>query len=216
MNYAWLFRIFLSIATRLIPFLIGVRFWKRFKKGEKAFIILLGYDIIGMIIGAFLAYYYHNNIIMSNIYAIVEVYLLSIFYKSYIENNTAKKALSWFPILYGILFIVIAVFYTGIHNDNPSGFAVQALFSIVFGSVALGSLAGEYENLVKQGDFWIIIGLLSFYLINIGYLTMSYWLIETNSSLTMGLFNLLRYSFYVVNMFYALGLWLVANSTKTN
>lgn len=215
MNYGWLLRILLSILARLVPFLIGFRYWKRFKKGEKALIVLLGYDVIGIIIGAFLAIYYRNNIVMFNIYAVVEVSLLSFFYMNYIENKNARMILSWFPIIYGVFYLIISIFFIGIHNDNPAGGAVQALFSIVFGAMALGQIVANYEDLNHQGQFWIIIGLLGFYLLNAGYYTMSYWLIETDSSLTWGLYSIYRYSFYALNIFITIGLWLIAKERKT-
>ncbi|MDH5367948.1 MAG: hypothetical protein OEW67_13265 [Cyclobacteriaceae bacterium] len=211
---AWLFRVFLSLLVRLIPAIIGIRYWDRYKREERAFIILLGYDIIGIIIGAFLAYYYQNNIVMSHIYSIVEVSLLSIFFKTYISSISAKQILSWFPFVYAVFNIIMIVVFTGVFNDNPVGNAIEALFTIVFGSIVLSQIASEDENFIRQGHFWIITGLLSFYLLNIGYLTMSYWLIATDSTLTMGLHTVLTYSFYVVNMFYALGLWLIARERK--
>lgn len=213
---AWLFRVFLSIFARLIPAIIGIRYWSRYERGEKALIILLGYDAIGSIIGAFLAYYYQNNVIMHHIYCVVEVGLLSIFYKEYISSKGAKQILSWFPFVYTGFTIVMIAGFTGVFNVNPSGNAIRALFSIVFGSIALSQIVTEDENLIHQGKFWIITGLLSYYLINIGYQTMMYWLIKTESTLTWGLHTVLRYSFYVVNMFYALGLWLIAKERKRN
>jgi len=214
MNYDWLLTQVFAILFRLIPTIIGLWFWNRYTKGEKAFIILLGYDAIGSIIGAFLAYYFQNNVIMHHIYCVVEVGLLSIFYKEYITSKSARQIISWFPLVY-VLFTLIMIFnFTGIFNVNPSGNAARALFSIIFGSIVLTQIVTEDENLIHQGKFWIVTGLLSYYLINIGYQTMMYWLIKTDSTLTMGLHTLLSYSFYVVNMFYALGLWLIAKERK--
>ncbi|MDH5367949.1 MAG: hypothetical protein OEW67_13270 [Cyclobacteriaceae bacterium] len=214
MNYDWLLRQVFSVLVRLIPAIIGLWFWYRYTKGEKAFIILLGYDVIGIIIGAFLAYYYHNNIVMSHIYAIMEVWLLSIFYQKYMTSKSVKQILSWFPFIYTVFSIVMIIGFTGVFNNNPSSNSIRALFTIVFGSIALTQIVTEDENLIHQGNFWIILGLVSYYLLNIGYLSMKYWLIKTDSTLTWGLFTILRYSFYVVNIFYALGLWLIAKERK--
>lgn len=214
MNYDWLFRVAVSIVVRLVPALIGLRYWKRYGIGGQAFICLLSYDVVSIIVGGFLAYYYHNNIIMSNIYAITEVVLLSIFYKQFFVSNAAKKIFYWFPVLYGIVFSVLMFFVTGIHEKNPAAEAVNVIFVIMFSSMVLGKMAGEEENLIRKGHFWIILGLLSYYLLNGGYLVMKFRILETKSDLIWGLHNVLRYSFYVVNMFYALGLWLIAKERK--
>lgn len=213
---SWHFVLFLSVLARLTPSIVGIRYWRRYERGEKAFIILLFYDIFGMIIGAFLVYYYHNNIVMSHIYSIMEVGLLSVYYKTYISSKSAKQIISWFPFIFTAFTIIMVAGFTGVFNNNPSESAIRALFSIVFGSIALSQIVTEYENVTKQGHFWIISGLLFYYLINIGYLTMSYWLIKTDSTLTMGLHAVLTYSFYVVNMLYAWGLWLIAKERKRN
>ena len=210
MNYDWLFRVFLSIGVRAIPALIGWTYWKCYNRQEKAFIILLGYDVFGIIIGALLAYYYHNNIIMTNIYIVLEVSLLSIFYQQFLHNNIAKTLLFWFPFCYAIMVIVSSVFAYGIHNNNPIGNAIGGLFSVVFGVIALAHISNNDQNLIKQGLFWIASGLFGYYLMNMGYLSMRYWFLLTDSVFNVDLTLVLNLSFYFVNVLFALGLWLIA------
>ena len=211
---SWLVGTIVSVLCRLVPATIGIRYWQRYTKGQKAFIILLAYDALGIIIGAFLAYYYKNNVIVSNIYVIAEVFLLSLFFSEYVQSKSAKKLLTFYPFLFGIFTITISVGFTGVHQNNPFATFGSSIFIIVFGAVALAQIVSEDKNLIRQGDFWIVTGLLSFYLLNVGYLSTNKWLIANNSPFLMDLFLILQYSFYVVNTFYAIGLSISAFRQK--
>lgn len=211
---AWLIGVGITILCRLVPLIIGLRFWRRYNKGEKALIILFGYDIIATIIGAFLAYYYRNNLIMSNIYAVAEVLAVSWFFNHYFQNVTAKKIIFWFPLLFAIMQIITSVYFYGIHSINPAGSAIKGIFIIALGSFVIGPITDEPGKWYTNGAFWIVLSWLSFYLINIGYLTMSYWLIETNSTLIWGMHKILVYSFYVMSVLFVIGFYLIAKERK--
>ena len=210
----WILWLAPSLIARLIPTTIGLLNIKVLKSNEKALIYLFIYDIIGILIGAILVYLYRNNILMTHLYAIAEVTFLSIFFKAYLQNEGAKRVLNWFPVVFALVFIPVTFFVIGYENDNPAESATQYLFSITMGSLAMGSLMGKDENLIHQGHFWIVLGIVTFNLLNIGYMTMSAWLISSNSSLTMGLHSVLQYSFYASNLLFALGFWLIAKERK--
>jgi len=199
----------IGVTETLIVASIGIRYWGRYTRGEKAFVGLMAYDTAAIVIGAFLAYYYHNNIIMAHIYNIVAVGLLSVFFQKYLTDKMANKILFWFPFVYAVVSVSMIVGVTGIFNNSPFGEGILSLFVIVFGTIALSEIVTDHDNYFRNGNFWIIVGLLFFYLINMGYLTMSYWLIKTDSELTMKFYAVLKYSNHIALTLYAVGLWLL-------
>ena len=207
---SWIVSVLIGFSESLLVASIGIRYWRRYTRGEKAFVGLMAYDTVGIVIGAFLAYYYHNNIIMSHIFSIVSVGLLSIYFQKYLTDKTAKKILYWFPFVYAVLNVSMIVGVTGVFNDSPFGYAIRGLFVIVFGTIALSEVVTAHDNYFRNGNFWIIVGLLFFYTLNMGYLTMSYWLIKTDSELTMIFHAVLQYSYHIAIILYAVGLWLLA------
>jgi len=212
---SWLIGIALSIFFRLLPFIVGVIFWKRYNRGERALIVLFGFDVISIVIGAFLAYYYHNNIIVFHFYICTEIFVLSIFFQQYFYSSGAKKALKWIPKLYFILYLVYLLYTRQWFEDAPAFSAIEVIFIILLSAISLAQISSDDDNLIRQGRFWIVTGLLIFTLINGGYFIMNYWLISSNYELSASLQVITKYSYYFVNVLFALGLWLIAKEHKS-
>jgi hypothetical protein len=198
----------------LIPTVVGLYYWRLYTKPIKVIVVYILYSFVSQIIGSLLAYYYHNNMIVIHVNYFVQTALLSIYFSNYLTSRYAKKTLLIYPVVYIILFAILDGTVFGFFEHNPYERASFVLFVIALSSIALSHIVTNQTNIIKQGSFWIIAGLLCYYLLNTGYLIMSYWLIEFKSELTMKLYTLLKYSNNILNLLYTLGLWLIAKERK--
>jgi hypothetical protein len=108
------------------------------------------------------------------------------------------------------LYLVYLLYTRQWFEDAPAFSAIEVIFIILLSAISLAQISSDDDNLIRQGRFWIVTGLLIFTLINGGYFIMNYWLISSNYELSASLQVITKYSYYFVNVLFALGLWLIA------
>lgn len=157
--------------------------------------------------GVFLGYTLQmldNSLQVYNIAHLIYFMTYAIYFTWLIRLRAIRRLLRGFLYLYPIFWLVVVFFIFKWDEWNSYVFVVGALFTIIW------SLAYCYELFVSEetfvftchSEFWIALGLLSFYLCNLPYMGMFNFLSKNYANMLHVLqhlllvFNILMYSLF--------------------
>lgn len=151
----------------LITAIIGTVYLYKYKHTcLKYFLVLIWYVVFNEFLGFFLkANGIINNVVIYNIYHLINFSFLFLLYKTYVKNSIHKKLIKYFWIIFIISFFGNMYYQNYLKQAITIPFIVAALLlilSIVFYfSEILNS--NKVLNINKNLLFWISIGLLLYH-----------------------------------------------------
>jgi len=153
--------------------ILGTIFFYKYKKtGLKYFIFLIWYIVINEYIGI---YYTANisthNVIIYNIYSVINFTFFLLLYRHFIINKKHKKWILVFLLTYLIIFVINGFFENYMTNSQSLPYIIAASFVIISITLYFIQLLNS-ENVLhvrKNLLFWISIGLLLYFVGNIPF-----------------------------------------------
>lgn len=131
-----------------------------------------------------------------NVFLLVEFLFYAYFFKQVIRHGKIKSIISWFLVLFPVAWYVLVFCVGSILNWNSYMFLVGATFMVILCAAYFYEFFNSEEITVasKNGVFWIVTGLFSFYACAIPYMGMYNFLMNGYSELAIKLKVLLQIS----------------------
>ena len=154
--------------VELITAIIGTIYFYKYKHTcLKYFLLILWYVVINEFLGFFLKKAgFTYNVIIYNIYHLINFSFLFILYKTYIKNSIHKKYIKYFLVIYIISFFGNMFYQNYFTQAQTIPFIIGAVFLIIsivfYFSEILNTDKVLYIN--KNLFFWISIGLFLYHI----------------------------------------------------
>ncbi|MBA4168433.1 MAG: hypothetical protein H0X41_12975 [Chitinophagaceae bacterium] len=205
MNYELVIVFKYSIVLALITGLVR---YGKISRTYRPFIYIIIAGFLGELIASLSTLFYHNNILVSNVYSLVECILWIWQFRRWNVSHNKRNVML---LLTGLIaFWTIETAIGGRTNFN-SAFSVLYSFTLVFFAInQINQLIVEEKmNLLKNAKFLICTGVIIFYTYSV--LVDSFYVLkvkESNSFLA-SIYYILVYVNLFVNLLYALAtLWI--------
>lgn len=192
----------ISAHSSIIPFLLGVIFFRNFSKDLKLYTIFFGIAVIFDQIVTYLSSKQQNSWFLINIWILIE-YCGTIYVFSYWQKNIRiQKVLRWSIPAYSIFWFIAKIFQMEDLHWFPQ--YTRSIESIILTIVAIYTLiklgeTGTYIN--KHYQFWVCIGVLFYFSGNIILFSLSDLRLVINLFIVHSILNILA------NFLYAGGFW---------
>lgn len=130
---------------------------------------LLPYNLILTLLTELIGHYYQkrgiNNVIIYNIYALIQFFFLAYFFSRVIPNKTLQKLIWRISFIIPLLCILNLFFLQGPYVFNSYTFLLGSVEMILLGIIYFYQLFKSSANviLLKEPPFWISIGIIFFY-----------------------------------------------------
>lgn len=159
------------------------------------------------IYGSFLSSIKHNNILLYNIFSIIEFSFYLFIIGRMLRNPIAKRLIIYTVFIYEFMCLVNISFIQGLKTFNTVTFAIGCIlivFACIFYFFELFRLP-KTEDLYKNPAFWICTGLLFFYSCGFPlYGFVNFWAhispsLIRNFGKIMAILNMLLYSLFTIS-----------------
>ncbi len=208
MNYA-LGEIFsYSIAIGAIIGLVRI---KKIDQVYFPFIILLWAGLLNEIIGTICINEFNSNAINSNIYVLIESFLLLWLFKKWGLFRTNKKLLISLYVLFASTWVAVNFIIFSIQTSFSSHFNIlYSLITVLMSIQIINRLFLEEKGrLVKNSKFLISIGFIVYYTCNILVEIFYVYGLDASDNFGIEVYRIMIYINLVVNLIFALAvLWI--------
>lgn len=163
MNINLQFGIYISIL--LFAFLASIRHFRKLTRGLKFIAVLLGYTIVTECIAAYMAYKYHQNLIVYHVYVPVSLGFIA-FYYHYSFAELKKKGIGYIITVAGIIVALVNSLYLQPVPDFDSNATLFAgLCIIVLSLYCFYRIYADDSNMhfSRSAQFWLALLFLFYY-----------------------------------------------------
>ena len=142
-----------------------------------------------------------NNIIIFNLFTILEFSFYLFFFKSVIPSNSIKKAISITQIFLPIICLVNVFFIQGRNVFHTHTYTISCIVMVVYGIIYFYQLFNQEKkiNLLREPAFWVSIDIVFFFISAfsiMGALNYISTLSHKMSYLLQSVFHMLNVLFY--------------------
>jgi len=158
-------QVYIGVCVLVITFIFGVSRFKFFDGPTKILLLLISIETINEIIAFFFAKEYNNNYPVYNIYSLIELFIISLYFNFSIDLFRKWNIGVYIGII-GIIVGLINLYYLQSINTFNSYFMLFEAFCIIgMALFAFFRLLLKYEQLVllQYPHFWFITFLLLFW-----------------------------------------------------
>lgn len=155
----------ISTFSFLIPFILGLIYYRKLKAAERVILIILLIVFVTEIINSITASKGINNLIVGRIYSLFEFYLLLYFYTLFFQTNSFRK-LSW---ILALIFPVLALLdYLKLNGESKSDSFAATSEGLIFISFSLAAFYRImkyvlYDDILNAPFFWINTAYLTYF-----------------------------------------------------
>jgi hypothetical protein len=137
---------------------------------------------------------YNGNVLPQyNFFVFIEFMFYGYFFKQIVNNVYIQKTINVFLFMFPLLWYVFNFYCFNILQWNSYSFVLGGTFIIFFALIYCYELLtglDETKSLVKEGEFWVAIGLILFYTCEVPYMGMYRYLSANYVQLAVKLKNL--------------------------
>lgn len=134
-------------ASALLPVIAGLIFYKKINKPLKTLLLYLVVSQVINIAGIVLSSYHTNNLPLLHVYTIVELVLLTLYYRHAWDDERVNRWSMIIMISFPILCVINFTFFQSIYQFNTYTRPLEALIIIVFSSLYLA-----YQSEIKKPE----------------------------------------------------------------
>lgn len=149
--------VYLQLSPVLIPFIIGIWYFKYIKNWKWLF-YYVSYGVFNEIISVVLVKLgSKNTLYLNHIYTLVSFVLLSFFYQSVLKDFFPRKWFKTIVVSYILFFIVNIIFFQGISEYPSLTFSVFALLIIIFSLIYFYKVMVESKiiHIAQEPVIWL-------------------------------------------------------------
>lgn len=200
--------IMFSIYIPLLPFGIGLLFFKRLEVERRALTILVGLAALVQILGLYFTYHPElNNIPLYSLYTPIEFLIYCFIYRSWFKGWVSPRLIEGIGFAFLLFYVGNALWLQPMDTNNTYSILVAGILLILFSILFFYRVISEMSlgPLEKSPAFWINASVLLYYAGSIlilgldnfkeGSLAQSVWIFHSS-------FNILHYLLLTV------GLWI--------
>jgi hypothetical protein len=172
----------LSQASVLIPLIWGISKYKYIADYQKVLFLLLLVAVPFEIQASLFKKVYHNNMPGLHLYTVVEFVLTSIiFIKYFVFKKSMRNLITVNMLLLILLALLDGTVFNGIWHSNTYARTYASIslliYALYYFHYTLQATLAQ-EPAIKQPMFWIAIGILVYYSINILYFMLNNYLVS--------------------------------------
>lgn len=191
--------------------IIAIVRFKQIPEKYRPFVYLIWIGCINEVISVYLAFRYHNNIICSIIYTLIEsLFFLWFFKKLKLFDGRNKKWLYFLVVLFVGIWIANSFFTDSFATDITYYFDIVYAFCLVILSIrVINNLLFTERDLIKNPAFLICIGLVIFFTYQIIQRMFGLAGLKSSYEFRSNVQVLLYFINFLVNLIFALAvLWM--------
>jgi len=200
------------LAVLLLVVVVGGFRYKKSKKEYRIFFFLMVITFITEILAEFCAVRYRNNLMVYNLFNIVESVLLSFFYISLFNKNWLKK-LAAIVLAAFLLFAIFNILYLQKNQLATNSIIFESLFIVVYSLALLFQYLGQTgdENLLTKPALWFNIRNLFFFATNLFFWGYYRKMMGENKPALRSFYEIIYYENLILYLVVAAGFWLIGN-----
>lgn len=203
--------------STLIPLVIGAVRYKLLNVGCRILIAFLSLSVIGSILTRLFAYLFHNNIIINDLYTLLEFPLLAGFYYFHFSSLKMRNVILIMILAFMIVCVYFMVIYYSANRFDDYSTSIESLL-LIFLSLALTTSRSNSLNVSNRWDEepvnWFNTGILLhfsgslfiFLLMNYFLYDQSHFYIAWNALVTFSI---------CMNVLFAIGFYKVKKEQET-
>ena len=148
-----------------LSFFAGIYRYSIIDKGSRVLVFLLGSELINEIIARYCAVKYHSNLAVYNIYDIIELFILALYFNAVIDVFTKKNIGIYIGVVGAVLCILNIIFVQSLNTVNSysiflEGFCIISMSLYAFFRMLIQS---DRVELRYYNHFWFITILLLYF-----------------------------------------------------
>lgn len=158
----------LSTTSILIPFVIGIFFYRKLGKDLKIFLLLLAISVIVEAIVDYFAFLKINNLWLFNIYFLIDYSFFMIVFSLWQDNRKIKNTLRISIPVFFIIWLIFLFILGGFLKFNYVARYIECIIFTIVSLYTLYKIGLDGDILVyKDYRFWISLGVLIYFAGNI-------------------------------------------------
>jgi predicted membrane protein len=138
-------------ASTLIPLTIGAIRYKLLNTGSRILIAFLSLSVIASVLTRLFAYLFHNNIIVNNLYTLLEFPLLACFYYFHFPSSKMRKVTLIMILAFMLVCIYLIIIYYNVNRFDDYSTSTESLL-LIFLSLALTNSRNNSLNVSNRWD----------------------------------------------------------------
>ncbi len=207
---------FIVPASVIIPIVIGFCRCKTFEISHRFLIAFLCFSIFFSIIGILSTHFFHNNILINELYTLVEFPLVAGFYYYQFSSKRMRKIITWITPMFIFFCICLIFIFAKVVRFDDYSTSVESLL-VIFFSLALinerSNLLSNNYNWEQEPVNWFNTGLLLYFSGSLFiFLSFNYFLFTI--SIGIVIWNVHATFFLLMNVLIAIGFIKIKDDAK--